>query len=356
MATSPAAGPGRAKSRGASVRRALPPTALAAVAVLALPPWLHPPGRAVPPPGGAADLRGAIERAAGVLAADGDAWMEGRTRFQDGDGCVSCHQVPYGVWGLAEAARAGVAPDPAAAEDLSARALAFVARPRTGRVMSWGPLLLAAGGDPPPAGFVDYALGVQKPPGFWEARGQFPSQRRELSETNAVATMMTLLALAGADRGDEALSAARDRAYKWVADRGEGESAEWQVLRALVEQWRGNAAGAGGRFVALLGEQNADGGWGWRAGEQSNGFSTGQVLWGLARLDRPLPEGGSAAVERAVSYLLAEQGEDGWWRMPSSLATTRAGEGNDYVYSYWGTAWATIGLARWLEPLPDEGA
>ena len=44
-----------------------------------------------------AGSRPAIERALGVLLTDGDAWMEGSAPFQDGDGCVSCHQVPYGV-------------------------------------------------------------------------------------------------------------------------------------------------------------------------------------------------------------------------------------------------------------------
>ena len=61
-----------------------------------------------------AEIARSIEAALPVLLADGDAWMEGRAPFQDGDGCVSCHQVPYGVWALSAAEDKGIVADAAA--------------------------------------------------------------------------------------------------------------------------------------------------------------------------------------------------------------------------------------------------
>ena len=295
------------------------------------------------------EVRAAIERGLVVLLADGDAWMEGRAPFQDGSGCVSCHQVPYGVWGLEEAARAGVVGDAEAAADLRRRAFEFVDRPRIGRPMSWSPLTLALAADDPELDlFVEDLLSSQRSAGFWEARGQFPEQRRELSETNAVATLMAMLALAAAADGDPAVAASLASAGSWVADRGPGESTEWLLLKALVESEHGDETVAAGHFRDLLDQQNADGGWGWNPGEESNAFSTGEALWALGR---GRPAGSEAAVRDGLRYLTESQEGDGWWRVPSALICSASADSKDYVYDYWGTAWATIGLARSLEPV-----
>ena len=101
---------------------------------------------AEPTPGVArAEVQQAIESASAVLLSDGDAWMEGTAPFQDGSGCVSCHQVPYGVWGLHAAARAGIVVDAESSADLTRRAVAFIDDPGTGRPMSWSPMMLALG-------------------------------------------------------------------------------------------------------------------------------------------------------------------------------------------------------------------
>lgn len=295
------------------------------------------------------EVEEAIRRGLVPLQADGDAWMEGSAQFQDGDGCVSCHQVPYGLWGLHEAARAGIVIDEGATADLTRRAVAFVDNTRTGRPMSWSPLMLAQGTKA--AGelstYVDHLLGAQRPAGFWEAKGQFPTQRRELSETNAVATMFTILALADAASEDETVAASLDRAETWVVERGAGKSTEWLALRALVAQVRTDGEAALASLALLLEQQNADGGWGWNPGEESNAMSTGEALYALGLTTPGTPPGVAEAARRGQAYLVATQGDDGWWRVASDLVSTGRDESKDYVYDYWGTAWATIGLARW---------
>lgn len=310
-----------------------------------------------------ADAEAAIRRSLAVLQEEGLAWFEGRSRVQDGgDGCVSCHQVPFGVWALLEAERAGVSENPDAVTDLTRNALEFVSRPGVARTMSWGPMILATEADVAvEADFVDFLLEQQTTQGFWEARGQFPSQRRDLDETNAVASMWTILALAPLapvatpatdSRPDRALSKSTavgesiDKANAWIEQLGDGESTEWLVLRFLTLEALGSTERAAKLHEELILQQNVDGGWSWLAGEGSNPLSTGQALYGLQARQVPPGEAQQEAVRRGIAYLAASQGPDGLWTTSSALTSRERSDDRDYVYDYWGTAWATIGLSK----------
>ncbi|MEM1414820.1 MAG: carboxypeptidase regulatory-like domain-containing protein, partial [Myxococcota bacterium] len=94
------------------------------------------------------------------------------------------------------------------------------------------------------------------------------------------------------------------------------------------------AAGAdrGERVVRLLGDelrerQNDDGGWGFRPGEASDAFATGQAVHVLKRLGA---SDGDAVVERGTRWLVAHQEESGGW----STGGDRRGE----------AMWGVLGL------------
>jgi len=57
-------------------------------------------------------------------------------------------------------------------------------------------------------------------------------------------------------------------------------------------------------------------------------------------------------IQNAVNYLLKTQKADGTWFVDSNLTSREGSDDKDYVYTYWGTAWAAIGLLR---SLPKNG-
>jgi squalene-hopene/tetraprenyl-beta-curcumene cyclase len=301
----------------------------------------------------APDPRSAVARSLDAIEREGFAWMEGRVRFQDGKGCVSCHHVGYGVWSLREAARQGIERPNGRADLLERRALDYVS-PGECRAFSCAALLLARAHrseEPETLALAAYLEVQQEEGGRWAARGQFPTQRRPIAESDAAATMWVLLA----QEGLGARTALRDRladAKRWLRDAEAGESTEWLLLRWLVERRAGDAAAAEGFRRRLLERQHEDGGWPWRPAQASDAMTTGQVVYGLAIAGDP--EWSRIPLQQAVAHLCATQADDGTWVTPSELISTKPSPGKDYVYTYWGTTWAAIGLSRALDVLDER--
>jgi hypothetical protein len=319
---------------------------------------------AVVHPAPAPDARTAVQRALGFLERDGVDWMNGRTQVQGGEGCVSCHHVGFGLWSHREALRAGL---PVAAERIDAlekQAHGFFAEnPGKGEPVPWSQLLLgrAASGKNALAAIawpsvLDKIVQDQEKAGLWEASGQFPSQKRPSLETDAVATMWILLAFGGFERLPPPVAASRDRAYAWLKTSAPGTSNEWLLARMLVEQQLGEAKAAQAFQAQLLAQQQADGGWGWQKADPSNAYSTGQTLYALSLAGLPATD---PALSRGIAHLRSTQQPDGTWIVSSALTSKRPSARRDYIYKYWGTAWATIGLARTLQgaaPSPGVAA
>lgn len=280
-------------------------------------------------------VRQAIERAMPFLERDGVAWMDGRIPVQDGQGCVSCHHVPFAVWSYQEAVRAGFDSRPEM-EALSRRAVDFAGQASKARALNIAPLLL---GGAEPSDFLAQRLAErQQDDGTWRARGQFPSQRRSTEESDLVASHWSLLALRAS--GPETQSEAQRNAADSLVDQPLGETVEWRVTALLT------AAESQQEHLLsqLLRAQNEDGSWPWRQGEVGNAYSTGQALYALGLINGEHQE----SIQRARTYLLNSQKSDGTWSLPSALISDDHSEAHDVIYHYWGTAWAVIGLARSL--------
>ena len=298
-----------------------------------------------------ADVDRAIRRAIPFLEREGNAWIEKRK-------CVSCHQVPFMLWGLNAAKDAGYELND---DNLKARSQWSLtwqswqnpknknesdeASTAKGNVDTMYFVLL---------GRVDYEaegtnasekahirrliIDNQQDDGSFKPGGQLPLQRRPLEETTQISTMWTLLALPPAEN-DPKRTTAREEALKFLEDDPSPQSTEWLVTRYLLDRQLGDDDNAEKRLKALLKAQNVDGSWGWLLDEPGDAFGTGIALYALSHVD---DDGIAPAVTRAQQFLAVNQGDDGAWQVPGTKASAK-GKPRD-TSTYWGTAWAVIGL------------
>lgn len=306
-------------------------------------------------------VRLAVQRALPFIEEQGTAWMEGRVSIQEGAACVSCHHVNYALWSHAEARRVGIDDLAPKFETLRSTAVDFLGKPSVPRTLSVGPLLLA---EPRHAKTLQASLtDLQTADGDWPAQGQFPSQRRPVPESDAIATIYALLALRQVSLDDLTATAVpspddvvHHKAVSWLAQQPDGESTEWAAWRLVLAHATGDETSVAGLQQRLLDGQGDDGGWGWLANEPSEAFSTGQALYALSLLrGSPLDDGSTgSAVQAAQEYLIQSQTGDGSWITPSEVISAEPDDRKDVIYHFWGTAWASLGLSRSLDPEPES--
>ena len=212
-----------------------------------------------------------------------------------------------------------------------------------GGVDTMGQLLLsgAVGGEF--AGATrSHLVGFQQPDGSWKPNGQLGGMNRAEGEATSITTMWVAIALG--PKSDEAIKAAG-----YVRKAARGKTTEWLAARSILESAFGDPGASGDFLRELLGRQNGDGGWSAVPDAPSDAFATGLALYGLsaaASAEEP-------AIRRAWKFLVATQAEDGSWGVPTASWTKVGSKPDrlkrlDPIYRYWGTAWATIGLARTL--------
>jgi len=300
---------------------------------------------------GVPELRQVIERSLPYLEKGGVAWIEERK-------CLSCHKVTFMVWGFQETRRAGIAVDARKLDEWSAWSLAHGAKDGKGAdggldtvvqlllMNSYARGESAAGNEKAKATLQSLAAEIvkrQAADGTWKPGGQLPAQRRPAVETTAVTAMWAVLALSSVENADEPQKQARQRALDWLKNIKPGISAESLLLHMLVEKDQGHAERAQELLQELLQRQNSDGGWSWLKGEKSDALATGMVLYAFDIMNlKPR----HTAIQGAWSFLAQTQRDDGSWYVPTTKKSKK--EDNDGMSSYWGTAWAVIGLARTL--------
>jgi squalene-hopene/tetraprenyl-beta-curcumene cyclase len=281
----------------------------------------------------------AIDRAVAYVLAKGDAWIAERK-------CVSCHMIPGMVWSLAEAR--GGKPN-AALPDSRYRALvdwtlkdSLSEYPGNEGLAQLMVADLAAGDKAADARMNEFAamlIARQSRDGSWSPGGQTPEQKRAVPEGKEAVTMWAILALDRVlgSRADDAIRRGRE-SLKFA---GAKRSAEWASLRLQVALTFGETTAAAEQLARILDSQNADGGWGWILGQESDAIATGQTLYTLSLVPsakiRP-------AIDRARRFLIRTQCADGAWQVKGTLAQHQTVVMPTSMF--WGTTWAIIGLAR----------
>lgn len=303
-------------------------------------------------------VRAALKKSLAFLEKEGIAWHEEK-------GCLSCHHTPFLVWTHREASRRGLPVDPVKFAEWIGWCTDN-AQPKGGNEVL-AELLVYLSRDLVPSGLPQQKLealpaqiaGFQKPDGSWAAAGQYYMEQWPKPEADAVTTMLMLQALESPWAHADATKAARARGHAWLNSRpaAEPQSVKTLTMRLLFTGKPGNASDSQKATVRkLLALQQPDGGWSWKIGAAgSDPIATGEVLYTLGTVaDKDAPT--SAAVEKAVAFLLKHQRADGAWyqdhKRVSAKVRPEARPTVDGIYTYWSTAWATLGL---LSTLPETG-
>src|SRR5262249_39718194 len=138
----------------------------------------------------------------------------------------------------------------------------------------------------------------------------------------------------------------RERAAAWLKKNKPNDTTQAQALRLYRDVREGKPATEINAAIAqLLSSQNKDGGWGQLKDLASDAFATGQVLYFLNLAGVP---GSRPEIQRAVSFLVSTQKPDGSWPMTSRAHPGEKPMTNPVPITYFGSAWATLGLMRML--------
>lgn len=285
-------------------------------------------------------VRRVVNRSLPYLQKRGEWWIKQKK-------CTSCHRVTFMIWSLIEADRRGFAVDRKKLDgwidwslknpdknspDTRAQLLLAVRAPeiteqRKERLGALRKELIAA----------------QQKDGSWKPGGQLPSQKRPKPETTQVSTIWNSVAVLESGRDASAVQAVRDKALKFLAAAKSAKSTEWFAARLLLEHRLGHTKAAKQRRAELFKRQNPDGGWGWIAGEKSDALATGMGLYALLQTGAAETD---HAVQNAVAFLLKTQNKNGSWTVNGTKANKQRSP--QETATYWGTAWATIGLLQTL--------
>ena len=319
------------------------------------------------------DVKRAVTRSLPYLEQGGLTWMKEQ-------GCVSCHRITFMIWSHNEARLHGIDVDDDKVDRWTDWAFVSMLAKRKdgGGIDTMSQMLLGRDRSSkwrkkPPLHFktsdpyetlYDFLLERQSDDGSWPPEGQ-------LTTPPEITTGWALFALASRDdkEGDpaaglipakdmgppledqveaieERLPESRERALAYLQNAEPHESNESLVLRAIRERTF-DSQEQGPLLKRLISRQNVDGGWSNRLDQtESDAYATGQTLYGLSLIgvshDHP-------AIRKARTFLLRTQLDDGSWLVPAQRAREGSrGESLDEVFTYWGSAWAAIGLLRTL--------
>ena len=304
-----------------------------------------------------------IDRALGFMVSDVAKWRSQR-------GCATCHHGVMTVWTLSEAKLRGYTVDAETladtvkwTKDLLVGQFSKPRDPRPGyNYVSMPGMYLATMSDTVPVLSRDEISHVavhlerhQEPNGVWQVPPPGGNGSPPTFESQETLTLWALLGWeprTGSAEAD-ANRAARQRAVAWLEQAKPTDTNQSLLLRLRLAVREGESPERlKTRADQLLQRQNSDGGWSQVSDMLSDAYATGQVLWALSFV----PAGNQQeAIRRAVSFLVDTQQETGEWPMTARSHPDAKNEKPRYMMpiTYFGSAWATLGLVRQVPVVRD---
>jgi hypothetical protein len=301
----------------------------------------------------AADVRRAVERSLPFVEKSSATW---RSQSK----CVTCHQVPFGVWALTEAKSRGVAVDAAKLDDLTGWAFNFCATNAEASATASTTFMVLSQNAASPRDdalktypqFETFFAKRQKPDGSWREGRQIRIEGAQ-READEVDTMWTLLAIKSLDRLGDKLSAdtrkglasERDKGLAFLKAAKPDKRIDWLALRVLVAKEYETPELANQLLGELRSQQNTDGGWGYIRGGESYAHTTGECLYCLGEMGFGESD---PSVRKAWKYLVHTQQAAGSWQCRTRETFSTKPELVRATSIHWATAWATIGMLHTL--------
>ena len=296
----------------------------------------------------AVQARQTADRAIPYIEKDGTTWIKDRK-------CLSCHYAGYMLWSFHDASERGFSIDK---EKMAGWTTWSLSQRKDHGAEGAAQSLLARDRSDASEETVksiealrDFILSKQEKDGFWKPGGQLPGQKRPVSETTQVSTMICLLGLATIDQPNEKATESLNNAVAWIKKtppngNDPAVSGEWYTMRLIVEKKYGEPKEVEALRDKILAAQQSDGGWGWLWADKSDAFGTGLALYALAEGGVPST---SPAIERAWKFLIETQTDEGSWIVNGTKASTK--DKPHSMSSFWGSTWALMGLSK---SLPDS--
>lgn len=306
-----------------------------------------------PPP--AQRTRLSIERGLAFLEADAVKWRSEHT-------CATCHHGTLTVLAFAEARQCGFPVEADTFADIvkwTKGRLSRIDEPRDTRsgwnMVNTSAIYLALVAQFVPEQDVisrdelvkirGHLLRHQEENGSW-AWSAAPANNRPppFFESDEVATLLALITFPlGEEVASDDLRGSRQKAIDWLAKADETDTTQAAALRLLWTKRAAPAIDVQPHIERFLNRQRSDGGFAQLADRTSDAYATGQSLYVLNLLGMPKerPE-----IQRAVSFLVATQRDDGSWEMIRRGHHGITPSENLVPITYFGSAWGTLGLMR----------
>ncbi len=293
--------------------------------------------------------------------------QKGAKNYPNNRDCFSCHHQTLPMLAMHDVSEAGISIDEALMKDqvqfirdLFEDRLDSITEGKSlgGRSLTAGYLLWSfeLGGmkkDNFSDAFVSYILHQQKKEGNWDVQTNRPPSEESKIHTSYLAIYYMDHFVRGADL-EKKVKAAIAKVRPWI-EKSEPHSQEdfngkYKALIALDASAQEIEAAR----QELLKRQREDGGWAQLPDMKSDAYATGQTLHALVD-GTPVSERDPAfrmAINRARSYLLRTQKEDGSWFVKSRSKPIQKffdngdPHGKDQFISMAATSWATAALAK----------